>query len=563
MKLVDIRVRNFRSIEVEQRLPIPGAMTLVGPNNSGKTNLLRAIQVLFTGQSNTYGYLRSDDLTFGVGRNRTSITATFEGDPIRDEAIYNDFDELHELQKTERSGNQINLTLYFTDTNTPVYSFFPNVKRPPKAEGVQYSRTHTSLIQRLLGRFKLHYVPSAKSIDEIYDELLTPFLRRKVSKAIQAQLSVIETALDEAASALNTELLSAGLSDFTAKFRVPNNSVEALISGFDFIISDPNETPIHEKGMGVQTTALLAAFRWITQQEKEAGYEVIWLLEEPESYLHPNLANSCCAIIENLAIDATVVKTTHSMAFVPQNPRFLRGTNLSKINRTEVVEYKTYSEAIAAIRTALGIRFGDFYNLAELNVFVEGPSDRDTFTQVLSILSSDKFPLEHLRQAQFEDFGGVKFLSGFLRATYQFIRSERPCVAVFDGDDAGEKERRDLQGFFGQKDIPFEANYHFVSVRSRFSIEGLFPDEWIKELHSEYSGWFNSYAVDASGELEPFTIKDDKKLNAQSKLMEKAKSELKQGNLDWVNRFSKVFDTIDSALSRHQKDMLSKKAKSV
>ncbi|MGC3987777.1 MAG: hypothetical protein QM777_25345 [Pseudorhodoferax sp.] len=93
-------------------------------------------------------------------------------------------------------------------------------------------------------------------------------------------MGAIEEALGDAAVALNEELALAELGSFSARFRVPDNSIEALVSGFDFIIADPHETPIHEKGMGIQTTALLAAFRWITRQEKKAGYEVIWLLEE-------------------------------------------------------------------------------------------------------------------------------------------------------------------------------------------------------------------------------------------------------------------------------------------
>jgi predicted ATP-dependent endonuclease of OLD family len=80
MELTEIRIRNFRTIEAEQHIRIPGQMTLVGPNNSGKTNLLKAVQVFFTGSSNSYGYTRDEDLTFGVGRARTSITATFDGD---------------------------------------------------------------------------------------------------------------------------------------------------------------------------------------------------------------------------------------------------------------------------------------------------------------------------------------------------------------------------------------------------------------------------------------------------------------------------------------------------
>ncbi|BAO43743.1 ATP-dependent nuclease [Thiolapillus brandeum] len=558
MKLIGIRVRNFRSVETEQQLRIPGRMTLVGPNNTGKTNLLRAIQVLFTGYDNSYGYTRDIDLTFDVGRARTSITATFDGDSVVNNEIYDSVDELHSLQGTTRNGTELTLTLYFTDTNTPVYSFFPNVKRPKAgAQAAQYSRTHKALVKRLLDSFSLHYVPSAKSVDQIYHELLTPFLRRKVSKVIEPHIAEIEESLSEASDALNSELSEAQLSELKASFSLPSQSIEKLVSGFDFMISDPQKTPVHEKGMGIQTTALLAAFRWITRQELDDGHSVLWLLEEPESYLHPNLAGRCNEILENLAIDATVVKTTHSMAFVPQDPDYVSGTQLNLSNRTEIVQYKTFSEAVSSIRLALGIRFGDFYNLAQYNIFVEGPSDRELFQWALEKIPIQDQPLSYIRQAKFEDFGGVKHLSGFLRATYQFIREECPCVSVFDGDDAGELERRNLQSFFGQKNIPFEANLHFVSVRSRFAIEGLFPDEWIKTIYDEHPNWFDFYSVDASGQLEPFKIKNSRKSNIQTKLVTFAENEV---DLQWAERFNNVFMILDSALEKLSKALASKRA---
>lgn len=551
MKLTEIRVRNFRSIEAEQHFPILGAMTLVGPNNSGKTNLLKAIQVLFTGQANTYGYSRDTDLTFGAGRARTSITATFDGNHHIESDIYDLVDELHALQGTQRNSSQLSLTLYFTDTNTPVYSFFPNIKRPnAKTQAAQYSRTHIALLNLLLGKFSLHYVPSAKSINQIYHELLTPFLRQKVSEVIIPHLSEIDATLSEAADALNSELRAAKLSEYKASFSLPGQSVEALVSGFDFMISDPQKTPIHEKGMGVQTTALLAAFRWITSQEMAKGREVIWLLEEPESYLHPYLANHCKAILDNLSKDATVVKTTHSMAFVPQDPNLVSGTTLNSKRRTEIEKYKSFSEAVTAIRTALGVKFSDFYNLAQFNVFVEGSSDREIFAWVLQKLPESAHPLEVLRQAKFEDFGGVKYLSGFLRATYQFIRKEYACIAIFDGDDAGDAERRSLQGYFGNNEIPFEANKHYISVRSKFAIEGLFPDEWIKEIYFEHPTWFDTYSVDAAEELEPFKVKSSHKSDFHKKLQLAAEA---QEDLLWANRFIKVFDVMDVALKNLDK----------
>lgn len=548
MKLTEIRIRNFRSIESEQHFSIPGKMTLVGPNNSGKTNILKAIQVFFTGYDNTYGYMREMDLTFGVGAARTSIIATFDGDLITDRAIYEALNELHALQGTTQNGTQITLTLYFTDTNTPVYGFFPNVRRPQAGtQAAQYSKTHKSLVTALLNSYSLHYMPSAKSVEQIYEDLLTPFLRRKVSRVIEPYIADIKQSLADAATALNEELISAQLSGFSASFSLPSESIEELVSGFDFMINDPQKTPIHEKGMGIQTTALLATFRWITKQEMDSGKTVLWLIEEPESYLHPNLATNCNSILENLAEDAIVIKTTHSMAFVPQDPSHVRGTVLNNRNHTEIKEYSSFNESVSSIRTALGIKFGDFYNLSKYNIFVEGKSDREIFQWLIEKIPPEEYAWECLRKANFEDFGGVKHLSGFLRATYQFIKDEQACIAVFDGDDAGEIERRALQNYFGQKDIPFQANEHFVSVRSRFAIEGLFPDQWIISIHSEHPNWFETFSVDASGELEPFKIKDNKKENIQSKLMTIADS---QSGIEWANRFCQVCSVLDESLNR-------------
>lgn len=234
------------------------------------------------------------------------------------------------------------------------------------------------------------------------------------------------------------------------------------------------------------------------------------------------------------------------MAFVPQDSRFVKGTKLNEKGRTEIESYKTFTEAVSSIRSALGIKFSDFYNLAPFNVFVEGQSDREIFSWVLALLPQANYPLPYLRAAKFEDFGGVKHLSGFLRATYQFIKNEHACVTVFDGDDAGERERKDLQNYFGNIKIPFEANKHFVSVRSRFAIEGLFPDNWIKELHNNHPTWFENFAVDASGQLEPFKIKDDKKSNIQTALVTLAETEQ---DLIWADRFVNVCVVIDEALA--------------
>lgn len=81
MRLIDVRIRNVRSIADEQVIPIGKSATIVGPNNSGKTNVLRAVQMLFTGHENRLAYTRERDLFEGAGRERTTIAGRSDGGP--------------------------------------------------------------------------------------------------------------------------------------------------------------------------------------------------------------------------------------------------------------------------------------------------------------------------------------------------------------------------------------------------------------------------------------------------------------------------------------------------
>ncbi|WP_445000255.1 AAA family ATPase [Halomonas mongoliensis] len=63
MKLYGLRIRNFRTISTEQVIDLSRGLTIVGPNSSGKTNILKAIEMFFTGYDNRLGYSVDDDLT--------------------------------------------------------------------------------------------------------------------------------------------------------------------------------------------------------------------------------------------------------------------------------------------------------------------------------------------------------------------------------------------------------------------------------------------------------------------------------------------------------------------
>lgn len=534
-------------------------LTIVGPNNSGKTNILRAIQLLFTGHENQLKYDRNVDLTFNDTRSRTSLVATFSGEPNgSDKSIYDGIDELHALLGTSRNDEiSISLNLQFSSNSNPTYQFFPNAKKPKTgSKQGQYSSKQRQLVSELLSSFSCHYIPSEKSVRDLYADLLVPFLRSVTANKISVHVQDIKDVLQTTADHLNKVLEYSGLSSIKASFGIPNDSLEDFISGFDFRLLDPTETSIFRKGMGIQSVALMASFLWVTNEESARNKKVIWLLEEPESYLHPELSENCNLILKKLREESLVVLTTHSLRFVPQDPNMIAGIDLVN-GHTKVSIFRNHFDATKRLRESLGIKFSDYYNLAKYNIFVEGLSDKDYFEWILKILpdsmNGEDTNWFYLRSNEtgFFEFGGVKNLSGFLRATYEFISKEKVCVAVFDGDDAGVKERKDLQGYFGKNQIPFQPNLHYVSVRDRFAIEGLFPDAWIISLKVQHPSWFdNDFSVDSSGTLETFKIKDNHKSDFSKHMKRAAES---QTDFNWASRWIDVCKSMNDALAHSEK----------
>ncbi len=549
LRIVSARIRNYRTVQEEAHIEVGNGLTLVGPNNAGKTNLLKAIRLFFTGYENSLSYKREYDLSFGQNSQRTSIALTFRIEDNDDKEVSLLLQQIIDmLDVPTPAGKEFTIYLTFSSSSNPGYRIYPNSKRPTdNTEKNQYSRLERSLIGFILNKFAVHYIPSDKSTEQLYSDLVLPFLLRKAYQAMEPHLASISKAMGDAAGSLNKSLSDAGLDSVESTFTFPDDP-KRFFKDIDFFLSDPNKTSVFNKGMGIQSAALLAAFNWITSEEVADGKDVLWLLEEPESYLHPELASQCDRLISDLRDRSQVICTTHSLGFVPQDPKQVLGV-MRADGWTKTQTFKTYHDATDRIRRSLGVRFSDFYNLNHFNVLVEGETDREYFQLFCELLKenglSKVFPILTSGLVSFLDQGGVSGLQGFVRATYQFIREERPCIIVVDGDNAGDKCRRDLQGYLSNKKIPFQANRNFIVVRDRFAVEGLFSDEWIKDIERHNPGWFEGYSVDASGALLPFGVRDENKRQFFNAVQARAAAE---PDLLWADRWMTFLAALEGAL---------------
>ena len=308
MKITSLRVRNFRTITTEQTLNISNGLTLIGPNNSGKTNALLALYYFFTGHDNKYNYDPERDLPFFSKNIQTSLTCFFEADP-NSETDNDILDKLRKLRqmlkvpKSETSENSFSINVYF-NKSLPVYQIYPGAK---KADGKspQYSTLQKSIISAVLDCFQCYYIPSNKSIAQLYDEFVSPFVKKQVAEALKPYDLEIRKSISSLTDSMNNELTESGLSRVHSYLEYPRNALEHLISGFELMMHDTNKSSIFTKGMGLQSAVLLSSFKWITQQNPEKT--VIWLIEEPETYMHPSLAYQSSKILDQLSSISNVI----------------------------------------------------------------------------------------------------------------------------------------------------------------------------------------------------------------------------------------------------------------
>lgn len=138
MKLDSLRIKNFRTVTSEQVLSLANGLTLVGPNNAGKTNALMAVYMFFTGYENRNGYDHRSDLSFKDKSVKTSLTCHFSGDPKgADKDLFEKLDKVRALLGQSDDGNEFSINVYFNGNN-PVYQVYPGVKRP-EGKSPQYS----------------------------------------------------------------------------------------------------------------------------------------------------------------------------------------------------------------------------------------------------------------------------------------------------------------------------------------------------------------------------------------------------------------------------------------
>lgn len=462
MHLVSFSVTNYRSITAAYKLPVRQSTVLIGPNNEGKSNVLRALvtalEVLqaLGGSRILRGRLRSfrvDSLeTYNWPRDfPISLQAKKpDGKSVFDLEFRLTPGEVEEFYG--EVGSNLNGTLPIKLTLGQREPGFKVIKKGPG--GPALSKKTEKIANFVAKRININYIPAVRTA-EAAEEVVSRMVDRELAAiegdpAYQAALGEVaklqQPLLDRLSDGIRDTLLEFLPSVKQVRVEIPTEArFRALRRACEIIVDDGTPTHLARKGDGVQSLAALSLLRHRSGSPAQ-GRQLILAIEEPESHLHPSAIHQLKTVLAEIARTNQVIMTTHCPLFVD---RVAIKSNIL-VHRSRATPAKSIQE----IRKILGVRASDNLQHAELILLVEGEEDRAAMKTLLAHHSKT------LAAALSQGALGIDSLQGGSNLSYKLSQTrEALCIShVFlDHDSAGlaAANKAEQEGLMSTVDVHF------------------------------------------------------------------------------------------------------------
>ena len=320
MRIVKVeiaRVLGFKDVKVEVDRDL---QLIAGPNNAGKSSIVRAISTFFAnptgGELLALQPVNSYFKELGA-RTLSSIKIWF--DCLTDE-------EATAFGTAVRQDGKFWVSIRCGRGGDVSY-------RASRDTAADASR---ALYLEVINRFQFILVPSVRvvtarsggeeqALERLLDTLEAILVRSGTSRSTALQQEVksrleplerlVQDVLDRSASAIASEL---PFQEQELTFKVPD-ARSALRGMLESVVIESNadaSVSIADRGTGFQSALVLGILRYVAEQEAQGESNLMFAVEEPEAFLHPQTQRAMARILERISSDAQVLITTHSSVVV-------------------------------------------------------------------------------------------------------------------------------------------------------------------------------------------------------------------------------------------------------
>jgi len=375
MYISQLRVRGFHSLQDVSIQFRPGLNVLVGKNNSGKSNIIRAIDYLLGEKWPTYQDF--DDRCFyrdangqvsdlsiivelsGKGINRFAIE-----DLNRNQRVYRteqplDLDQLEGWLQTIRDQRYRWMTCgeitNALEQANQIYIYLLVPKRSRRNErdfGLIFlteNRWHYCSFSGDLrdALITTAFIPAfrdptaqlrpnpynwyGKLIREIYNRR-TDAQELGITQAQSSQTEILAHIFRDATTELRTRL-SQAVFHHRISFQAGANTTDDGYKQITVFVDDGVDAPYYEKGSGIQSALILGLFSYYCK-EFHKGSSLL-LVEEPEIYLHPQARRSIEAQLNEFVREGVTngdhPEYMHQVIVSTHSPEFLRSVEIPNL----------------------------------------------------------------------------------------------------------------------------------------------------------------------------------------------------------------------------------------
>ncbi|URQ85563.1 ATP-binding protein [Pseudoalteromonas sp. SCSIO 43088] len=399
MRLVKVKIKNFRCYKDETPFKLDDLTAIIGKNDIGKSAVVEAIDGFFNDS------IEAADLSNEADSNSIEITCFFDGIPDevvldtsiptspKDEGILNAQDQL-EIKKVFTFAAKKTTAIYLNANhpaderltnllsmkNTPLKAYAAKIganledvnrrKNPPLRAAIREHiggerqvreikvdgnidnedniKAVWSSLKKLLPIFSLF--KTDKAFDDKDGDIKDP-LQSAVNEAlalpeIQGLLSEIELKVKEYSTDIaerTIEKLKNFDKDISERLRSDFNKPPSYSKVFDLTLLNENDIPLNKRGSGIRRLVVLSFFQAQAEKRKaeKNAPSIIYAIEEPETAQHPNHQQMIIDALHDLSKQdgVQVLFTTHSANLVREIPveslRFISPDDDGKIK----VEY--------------------------------------------------------------------------------------------------------------------------------------------------------------------------------------------------------------------------------
>lgn len=438
MQLVNFSATNYRSITTAHRVALSNITVLIGKNNEGKSNLLRALEaamLLLTQHADSHAgkyrrsynseeaqYVWKRDFPISL-QSRKAVAQTI----LKLEFSLDDA-ECAEYRLEIGSSLNGSLPLEIRIGKDEV----PTIRLVKSGKNTKALTAKSAAIAKFVAeRIYFNYIPAIRT-DSATIELINGMLSQELRslekddrylKALETIADLQKPILDELAARVQGPLkeflpsiksVTLEISDVRRRY--------SLRQDVNVVVDDGTATSLEYKGDGVKSLAALG----LLKSNNSRGGASILAIEEPESHLHPTAIHQVNNIIQSIAATSQVIITTH-------NPLFVDRSNI-KSNIIVTDGAATAAKSISAIRDLLGIKASDNLTNANYALVVEGEEDSIALKALLPTLS------EKIGKALKNNFLIIEPIGGAGNLSYKLSLLKNSLCAthtLLDNDEAG------------------------------------------------------------------------------------------------------------------------------